>query len=250
MAAAKRKTKPSPARPRTRTLPPALAERAEAMVAMAKARVLREARAALEEARAAMAETGRHYYELGRALLTLRKEGYPEALGFKGGLRELCEKELELSWATVDRLLRAVEALTQEQFARLKRTRVDALLALAAATEADDTEAILAGETVTLWEKGPRLDVGAAKTPALLAAATEVRAQRAAAKGGAGRGRRASPEERASAQQASRDLRAVGSTAGVKVRATKPGAASVFDLTGLTAAEFARAVKALTAKKK
>jgi hypothetical protein len=42
----------------------------------------------------------------------------------------------------------------------------------------------------------------------------------------------------------------VGSKASVKVRATKPGAASVFDLTGLTAAEFARAVKALTAKKK
>jgi hypothetical protein len=42
----------------------------------------------------------------------------------------------------------------------------------------------------------------------------------------------------------------VGSKAGAKVRATKPGAPSVFDLTGLTAAEFARAVKALTAKKK
>lgn len=248
MTAAKRTKKPKPAI--SRPLPPALAERAEAMVAMAKTRVLREARAALEEARAAMAETERHYYELGRALLTLRKEGYAEALGFKGGLRELCERELELSWATVDRLLRAVEALTQEQFARLKRTRVDALLALAAATEADDTEAILAGETVTLWEKGPLLDVGAAKTPALLAAATEVRAQRTATKSAPGRGRSASPEERAQVKLASRDLRAAGSKAATKVRATKPGAPSVFDLTGLTAAEFARAVKALTAKKK
>jgi len=42
----------------------------------------------------------------------------------------------------------------------------------------------------------------------------------------------------------------VGRKAGVKVRATKPGGASVFDLMGLTAAEFARAVKVLTAKKK
>lgn len=64
-------------------LPAALQKQAEKAEKLARERVLREARAAFDEARAAVEQTARGYYALGRALVTLSRAGYAEALGYE-----------------------------------------------------------------------------------------------------------------------------------------------------------------------
>ena len=56
----------------------------------------------------------------------------------------MCEAVFELGRSTVDRLLRAVKIVSEARYAELEPARVDALLELALATEADDTEEVLA----------------------------------------------------------------------------------------------------------
>ena len=192
-----------------------------------------------------MEQSARGYYALGRALLALRRPGYAEALGYEGGYRALCDGGLGLSRSTVDRLTSAVEHLTAAQCATLRPARVAALLGLAAATPADDTREILGGKVVTLWEGGPALDVSKASTTELRAAAAEVRDHVAAQSGKRKRGKTASVEERARAKEGVEKIRAAGSLATAKTRATSPGKASVCDLLGLDAAEFRAAFAAI-----
>ena len=226
-------------------LPAAMRDRAQALANVAHARIEREAKGALDEARAALEQAARGYYALGRALTVLRKKGYAEALGFAGGFRELYAQGLGLSRATVERLLSAVASLSAAEYARLRPARVDALLALASATPADDTREILAGKVVALWEGGPSLDVAKAKTAELRAAAVQVRDHVAAASGRRKGGKSASPEERALAREGADAFKAAGSKATAKTRATKPGSASVFDVMGLSADEFRLVLESL-----
>ncbi|MFO0647803.1 MAG: hypothetical protein U0326_16310 [Polyangiales bacterium] len=242
---AKTAAKTAAADPDLAKLPPALKKRAEAAERVAHDRILRDARAAFDEARAAMEQAARGYYALGRALLSLKRPGYAEALGYEGGHRALCEEGLGLSKSTVDRLTTAVEHLTAAQYATLRPARVEALLGLAAATPADDTREILEGKVVTLWEGGPTLDVAKASTVALRDAAAEVRDHVARESGKRKRGKTASVEERALAKEAAEKIRAAGSRATAKTRATSPGKASVYDLLGLDAEEFRAAVAAI-----
>lgn len=226
-------------------LPAALQSRAEAAAAVAHDRLTRAARAAFDEARAAMEQAARGYYALGRALTALKTPGYAEALGYAGGFRALCDEGLGLSKTSVARLTTAVEQLTAGQYAALRPARVDALLDLAAATPADDTRAILDGAVIALWDDGPTLDVAAASTALLHASAVQVRDHLAAASGRRKRGRTVSTEERALTQESAERLRAAGSRATAKARATAAGRPSVFDLVGLDEAELRAAVSAL-----
>ncbi len=228
-------------------LPKSLRDNAKAAASAARKRLRASAREAFDRARAALGETARHLYELGTALTDLRREGYPEALGYTD-FADLCARGLELARSTADRLLRAVELVPQERYVTLGRNNIDARLELADATEADDTEAILAGAEVSLWTDGPRFDVGAARTKAIREATQQVRDHRAEAGDGPTRGRTAAPDERRFVREASEGLTEKGSSARCGVRATKPGRPSVFDLEGLTAAEAARALRALGVK--
>ena len=231
-------------------LPPALQKQATALQVNAKKAVARRASDALERARACVGEAARSFYRLGQALMELRAEGMLQAIGYDD-LYALAEAELQLSRTTVDRLLQAVTHLTQEQYAQLKPTRADALLELAEATEADDTEAILQGQRISLWKKGPKLDVGKASTKELREAAKEARAHAApknslvSLAGKKARGRSASAEERAAVERANGALRAKGSRAKARVRATKAGQPSTFDLLDLTESELQRVMRAL-----
>jgi len=227
--------------PDLKGLPVALQKQATAVQLNAKKALAKRAADALERARACVGEAARGFYRLGQALIELRAEGMLESIGY-ADLYTLAESELSLSRSTVDRLLQAVTHLTQEQYALLKPSRADALLELAAVTEADDTDAILLGARISLWVKGPVLDVGRASIRELHEAAKEVRAHRGPKNA---RGRSASAEERAAAVSANSTFRAKDSKAKARVRATKPGQPSVFDLVGLTQAELQRAMRAL-----
>lgn len=247
------KKPPAASDPDLAKLPAALQKQAEKAEKIARERVLREARAAFDEAHAAMEQAARGYYALGRALVTLARAGFAEALGYDD-FRALCDRGLGLSKATVDRLTSAVANLSAAQYAALRPARVDALLSLAAATPADDTREILEGKVITLWESGPTLDVAKATTAQLREAAVSVREHVAVAEGKGRRGRSSSLEERTLARDGSAQLKGVGSKATAKTRATAPGKASVFDLIGLDAEEFKAAVTAVhkrhAAKKK
>jgi hypothetical protein len=213
-------------------------------VQSAKNRIEREAADALALAKASLAQAARNLYEAGRALVVLRKPGYAEAAGFEGGFYELCSAALDLSRTSADRLIDAATQMSQEQYAAFRTDRADALLDLATATKEDDTAAILRGDRIRLWAAGPLFDVKKAKTAEVRAAAKAVRVhyESPSAKR---RGRTASADERKLESDSNRKLDAAGSSARAKVRATKAGKPSVFDLTGLSASELARAVRAL-----
>lgn len=233
-------TKKAPAK-----LPPALRKRADAMKEGARRRLAATAKDALRRARDAQHESTRGTFELGAALAVLRAPGMSEAAGFGGGFYAMCEGEFQMARTTVDRLLRAVRLVSESRYTELKPARVDALLDLAIATEADDTEAVVAEETVPLWKGGPKAALAKMSTEAVIEATKQVRAHLAARAPAAkkARGRTATPKERAAAEKATKTLRKRGSEATVKVRATKPGAPSAFDVVGLTEAELAALLK-------
>jgi hypothetical protein len=228
-----------------RRLPAALQANAAALVSGAQARRAAAARAALQRARDAHREAARGTFELGIALGELKKPGMSEAAGFADGFYAMCAGQFELARTTVDRLLRAVSLVSEARYAELKAARVDALLDLAMATEADDTAQVVAEKTVALWKGGPKATLKAMPTAAVRAATKQVRAHLAERAGDGAtptkkpRGRTTTPTERAAAEKGTKTLRKRGSDATVKVRATKPGAAAVFDVVGLTEAELA-----------
>ncbi|MBK8693272.1 MAG: hypothetical protein IPN17_13475 [Deltaproteobacteria bacterium] len=226
-----RKSTAAPAR----ALPPALKKNADRMVAMAKKRLTDAARKALARAREAHAEALRGTYELGQALALLKAPGMSEAAGFADGFHALCESEFEMRSQAADRLVRAVSQVSEAQFTKLKVHRVNALLDLAMATEADDTEAVLAQRTVTLWAGGPKLALAKATTEAIIEATKQVRAQLGPTTVKRPKGRTTTTAERTAATVATKRLRQRGCEAAVvKVFATKPGAPSRFVIDGLS----------------
>lgn len=240
--------KPAPKKPAPK-LPAALQKNAKAMADAAKQRLQRAAQDAFDRARAAIGEADRHLYDLGLALVDLERDGYAETLGFES-FNDLCARGLGLSRSTVSRLTRAVKSLPRERYVALRPDRVDALLELAEATEADDTQEILDGARVALWDGGPVLDVAKAQNAALREAAREVRARRdeAAGREKPRRGRTTTRGERRVASEASSSLSSAGSHAKLRAKATKPGAAARFELVDLTEAEAHKALKALGVK--
>jgi hypothetical protein len=241
-AAAPRPKAPAKAAPRA--LPPALRERADAMKAVGAANLAAAAKAALEAARGAFRETSRGMYELGKALAELRKPGMAEAAGHDGGFDALVAEEFELHPQTAQRLVRAVGQVSEELFTALGPKRVNALLDLATVTEADDTQAILTGEVVRLWKKGPKVNVAKVPTAKIIEHTKAVRARLLELNGERPRGRTATPAERAAAEEAAKRLHHQGIAATVTVRATKPGAPSEFDIVGLDQRELELLTKA------
>lgn len=228
-------------------LPKALRDRAQKLSDEAAKRRVNAAREAFERAKAALGETHRHLYELGVALAALKTPGAAASLGY-ADFTDLHTRGLGVSRATVSRLLRAIEVLPRERYVALGAQRVNALLELADATEDDDTAAILDGRVVSLWPKGPTLDVAKSDAAEILEAAKEVRARRSDEGRGTGRGRTVSPAERRLAKQTTEALAGAGSAAKLVAKATVPGRPARFELVGLTEDEARRAAQGLGVK--
>lgn len=244
--------KKSPAKkpPAKKTLPPALASRAKALHDASAAIHLKAARNALARARSALQGAERGLYEMALALRDLDAPKLLAAIGY-ATLYEAADRELGLARSTVDRLRRAADAVDAEAFARLGHTRINAMLALADATAADDTDAILAGKTVALWEGGPSFAVKGASSRALDAAAAQVRAHVAEQGGPIGRrGNRVAKDDVALAARLTRTLKARAVDVTVTARATKPGASARFEVDGLDADQVRALLTALAPPKK
>lgn len=238
--------KPSPKKP---ALPAALRDRAEAASKAAQARHLRDARAALARAKTALETAEAGLYEVALALRDLSDAKLLAALGEKS-IYTAAATHLGLARSTVDRLRRAAAAVDATRFTTLGHTKINAMLELADATPADDTEAILDERAIVLWEGGPTLDVKASSVKDLTSAAAQVRAHLAERTGGSKRGNRVKPAEHALAKTLTETLAAHGIAIAAKARATKPGAPARYDLVGLDQEAALALVNALTAKRK
>lgn len=189
----------------------------------------RVAQSALVDARGAYRDVSRGMYALGRALAVLQEPGMSEAAGHPDGFAALCEREFELHPDTIRRLIRASTQVSEEVFAALGPQRVNALLDLATATEADDTDAILSGEVVRLWRDGPRVDVAREPTERIVEHARAVREHALAG---------AASEQREAAEAATRRLHRQGIAARVTAHEARPGAPPEFDVIGLDQREL------------
>jgi hypothetical protein len=251
MSTAKRVAKKTP--PKTAeapAVPPALKARAEATAEAALAKHRKRAEDAVARAKTALASAEHGLYEVALALKELDDPRRLAALG-AASVFEVAEAQLGLSRNTVTRLRRAADAVDAARFAKLGHTRVNALLELADATAADDTEAVLAEKTVALWEGGPRFDVKDASAKKIRAAAAEVRAHHAAdGTRTEKRGNQVKDDARALAAALADALKRRGVEAKVKARATKPGAPPRFEITELGPEEVAALTAALAKKRK
>ncbi|WP_159396518.1 hypothetical protein [Sorangium cellulosum] len=193
--------------PAKRPLPPALAKNAARSAAMKRARLAEQARADIELIKRRRERIAEDFYDIGEALVRLKRPGVPESLGHKS-FGDLCQAELGLSASKAAQLLAIVRSVPREQARSLGQERAAALLALAEATPEDDSTVTLASSVLKL-PSGKRVDIATAPTRALREAAKEIRQAHAAADKPR-RGLTTTAPERAAALALQRALRDLG----------------------------------------
>ncbi|MBI2391257.1 MAG: hypothetical protein HYV09_16835 [Deltaproteobacteria bacterium] len=198
-------------------LTPALAKRASALAEAARQRLLKQAREDLALVKRRKAEIAEAFYDIGEALLRLRKEPVPKLLGYEG-FAELCTRGLQISAATAGRLIEIVQRLPRRDALKWGKERAHALIELADATPASDSPQKIDPKVLG------KLDPKTATTREIQSLAQKVRAQK---KRRPTRGRTTTAEERALASKLQASLRKSGArTATVEAVATKPGASA------------------------
>jgi hypothetical protein len=210
-------------------LTPALARRADALAKAARARMLAAAREDLALIQRRKAEIAEAFYDIGEALVRLRKEPIPKLLGFKGFV-DLCKRGLSIAPTTADRLIDIVERLPRRDALKWGKEKAHALIALADATAAEDSPQKIDAKVLG------KLDPAKATVRELQALAQKQRAakMRRVAKGQPAakatarpRGRTTTEGERSLASRLQAGLRKAGAkTATAVAVATKPGAAA------------------------
>jgi hypothetical protein len=173
--------KPTPAAPPAKPkLPAALAQRAKALHDAAQARLVeqgREAIALIRDRREAIADD---YFDVGRALITLKSEAVALALGY-GDVAAMLRAELDLSVATANKLIELATRVDRSLLRELQQERAAAILALVDATPEDDTVEDLLAAPFPLPEGGGTLDLRTAPVAEITAAARALRQQHAPA---------------------------------------------------------------------
>lgn len=223
-------------------LPAALAKRAEKAIAAKKARLEGEARADVALIRRRREVIGEAFYDIGLALMRLKRPGVAEALG-RESFREICEKDLEMGIATADKLVTIASNVPREDALRLGQERAFALVALARATPDADSATSLA-KAVRKLPSGKKLDARTASVRDLREAAKDLRD--AGSKGKKPRGRTTTTAERAEAAKLAAILHKAGlSRVRVTAVATKPGQGADLRIERVPVAQLAAFRKAL-----
>ncbi|MBI2389599.1 MAG: hypothetical protein HYV09_08385 [Deltaproteobacteria bacterium] len=196
-------------------LTPALAKRASALAEAARLRLLKQAREDVSLIKRRKSEIAEAFYDIGEALLRLRKEPIPKLLGFKG-FNELCRQGLDLSPSSAGKLIEIVERLPRRDALKWGKEKAHALIELADATPATDSPQKI--DPKALGATDPKR----ATVRELQALAQRARGQK---KTPSPRGRTTTAEERALAAKLQATLRKAGAKeATVAALATKPGA--------------------------
>jgi hypothetical protein len=221
-------------------LPPALAERASKLASKAKERLIAQARADIALIKRRKAEIAEAFYDIGEALVRLKKPGVAAALGYDD-FYAMCKAEVGLAATQVDELVDIVRLVKRSDAIKMGQSKAGALARLAEATPARDTAAgIFRGMVKT--PSGKAIEGRNASVRAIDAAAKEFRR----AKGGARRGRTTTAEERAVAARIEGALRGAGvATAKVTAVATVPGREANLRIEGVPVSQAASLARAL-----
>lgn len=232
----------------TANVPAALAKRAAQQVAAKQERLRAEGRADVELILRRKARIAEDFYDIGEALLRLKRPGVAEAMG-RASFSEICEKDVAISVTVASELVAIVSGLPRKDALRMGQSRALALLSLANATPEPDTAASLE-KTVRTLPSGRRLEVSKASANELKAAATELRRAKAAGSRSAPtkrpKGRTTTPDEQARAAALQTALHAAGlAAARVKAIATKPGQEAHLRIDGIPVDALAKLRAAL-----
>lgn len=223
----------------SKRLPAALAKRALAASSAKLARILDEAKRDIALIQRRRAEIADAFYDVGEALVRLKRREVVIALGCKT-FAELCEKHVAISASQAERLIDIVENMSREAAIAAGATKAASLVALARATPADDTPAELLAHGVRIH--GKKLDVGRASARTVAAAAAQVRAHPTS------RGKTITKEERAQAGALARALSNAGARgARVTAKAGRVGAGARISI-DVAIAELPLLAKALRAR--
>lgn len=185
-------------------LPAALARRAERAASAKIARLVAEAKRDIALIRRRRAEITEAFYDIGEALVRLKRREVVAALGCRS-FAELCETQVSISPAQADRLVDIVTSMTREEALAVGATKAASLVALTRATPEDDTVADLLRGGAKV--RGKLVDVKKASSRAVARAAAEAREATGAAPRG---GRMVTKEERATCAALEKALRGAG----------------------------------------
>jgi hypothetical protein len=196
---------------KTTKLPAALVKRAEAMAKGKISRIVAAARRDIAFIRSKRGEITAAFYDIGEALLRLKKPEVPRAFG-RSSWDAFCSTDLRMSATQAQRLIDIVESMSREEAVALgTSTKASSVAELIGATPEDDTVAdALRGKVVV---RGRTLDVKNMSAGAIAEEAKKVRTRTSK------RGRGVSETDRKRVASLAKSLRALGLTATVALKA-------------------------------
>jgi hypothetical protein len=209
--------------PRTRGLPKALAERAEALHELAVERLVARGRDAIARVKQCQADIATNFVDIGVALAELKADGVAAALGRKD-FADVCQRDLGLRVGSAHRMIALATRIPRELAVQLGPDRARALLELADATPASEGPEALLRAPLKL-PSGGSLDVEKATNGDLREAAREFRNARAPSGKKRSRGFTTTAEEREAFRVFERRLREHGEGVSARLRlvATRDG---------------------------
>ncbi|CAN5811392.1 hypothetical protein BH09MYX1_BH09MYX1_53050 [soil metagenome] len=222
-------------------VPPSLVKNVAKVAERAMKNLVAEARADIAlilEKKGAIAAA---FYDIGEALVRLKRKGIPEALGHES-YDEMCSKEFGLASGQVDELVDIVTRLTRKDAIKMGQSKATAFARLAAATPAADTPA-------GIYRRGVRSPSG--KAVGKGSSAREINEAskefRQAARGAhRSRGRSTMPAERDFAARVQAALHTAGvMTAKVLAVASVPGKEANLKIEGVPVSKSAVLARAL-----
>ena len=192
-------------------LPSALVKRAEALAKGKIARIVAAARRDIAFIRSKRGEITAAFYDIGEALLRLKKPEVPRAFG-RPSWDAFCTADLRMSATQAQRLIDIVESMSREEAVALgTSTKASSVAELIGATPEDDTvRDALRGKVVV---HGRTLDVKNMSAGAIAAETKAVRTRTSK------RGRGVSEAGRKRIAALAKSLRALGLTATVALKA-------------------------------
>lgn len=212
-----------------KTLPSGLVKNAKKVSDRAIANRARTAHADIALIKARKADIADSFYDIGEALVRLKKKGVAEALRYPS-FQALCRSEVGLGDTQVGQLIDIVTRLSRKDAVAMGQSKAAAFARLAEATPAPDT-------AVGLFRRGTKTPSGKAVTNASSTHAVDDAAKefRQAARGAKrGVGRTSTAEERAIAAALQTKLHRAGvTTARVTSVATAPGKESNLRIEGV-----------------
>ena len=218
-----------------------IAKAADAAVKQIAAR----ARADIELIKQRVRDMVSNFYDIAEALARLKRPEASRALGYSG-FRELVEKELGISGAKADELVKIATNVSREVAESLGHKGALSLVSLARATPEHDTPDQIAKGAVKLPD-GKVVDVKRASAREIERAAKAIRAAHGRKK--SSRGRTTTPDEVKAAAELQKRLRKAGlARAEVSALATGPGRGADLRIEGVPVAELSGLCGALCGK--